>query len=149
MWETRHSIADWVCSKTQTLLATLRTRNQPQEVYCVLLEVEQSFQSVGCARSKLLSRTVPQSLRSFLCMLDCVWMGYLLLIFRGILNEVLHSTNNNVQPKHNGIQETGAPLHSKTKRPNVKKGERCGLCTHKQILLKVSLRCTFLKTRKP
>ena len=55
---TRHSIADWVCVKTQTLL--LRTQNQPQ---------------------KLLSRTAPQSQRSFLWMMDYVWMGYLLSVF--------------------------------------------------------------------
>ena len=29
--------------------------------------------------------------------------------------EVLRSTNNTVQPNHNGIQETGATLHSKNK----------------------------------
>ena len=29
--------------------------------------------------------------------------------------EVLRSTNNTVQPKHNGIQETGATVHAKTK----------------------------------
>ena len=55
-----------------------------QEESCVFLEVEHLFRTVGCARSKLLSRTVPQSLRLFLWMPDCVWMGYLLLIL-GIL----------------------------------------------------------------
>ena len=34
VWETRYSVADWVCFKTQTLLAMLRTQNQPQEVSC-------------------------------------------------------------------------------------------------------------------
>ena len=29
MWETQNSIADWVCFRTQTLLATLKTQNQP------------------------------------------------------------------------------------------------------------------------
>ena len=43
MWESRHSIADWVCFKTQTLLVILRTRNQPQEESCILLEVEHLF----------------------------------------------------------------------------------------------------------
>ena len=32
MWDTRHSIVDWVCFKPQTLLVILRTPNQPQEV---------------------------------------------------------------------------------------------------------------------
>ena len=39
MWETRHLLQTWVCSKTQTLLATMRTQNQPQEVSCVISEV--------------------------------------------------------------------------------------------------------------
>ena len=45
------------------------------------LEVEHLSQPVGCARNKFLSRTVLQSLKSFLWMLDYVWMGFLLLIF--------------------------------------------------------------------
>ena len=53
MWETRHSIADWVCFKTQTLQEILRTQSQPHEVSCVFLEAEHLFQSVGCARNKL------------------------------------------------------------------------------------------------
>ena len=52
-----------------------------QEVSCVFLEVELLSQSVGCARNRLLFRTVQQNLKSFLWMLDCVWMGYLLSIF--------------------------------------------------------------------
>ena len=60
MWETRHSVVVWVCFKTQTLLVVLRTQNQLQEVSCVFLEVEHLFQSVGCARNRLLSRTVLQ-----------------------------------------------------------------------------------------
>ena len=37
MWETRLSIVDWVSSKTQILLATLRTQNQPRggEILCI------------------------------------------------------------------------------------------------------------------
>ena len=73
-------ITDWVYSKTQTLLATLMTQNQPLVECCVFLEVEHLFQSVGCAGSKLLSGTVLQSLESFLSMLDYAWMGYLLSI---------------------------------------------------------------------
>ena len=38
-----------------------------------------------------------------------------------IVIEVLLSTNNNVQPNHDGIQEIGATLHSKTKTQNVKR----------------------------
>ena len=48
---------------------------------CVYLEVEFLSQSVGCARNKLRFRTVLLDLKFFLCILDYVWMGYLLLIF--------------------------------------------------------------------
>ena len=40
MWVTRLSIVDWVCFKTRTLLATLRTRSQPQVVSYVSSEAE-------------------------------------------------------------------------------------------------------------
>ena len=43
MWVIRRSVVDWVCSKTQTLLETLKIRNQPRGGFCVSLEVEHSF----------------------------------------------------------------------------------------------------------
>ena len=79
MRETRHSIADWVRFKTQTLLVILRTQNQPQEASCVFSEVEHLFQSAGCARKKLLSRTILQSLKPFLWVLDFLMDGLLAL----------------------------------------------------------------------
>ena len=44
-----------------------------------------------------------------------------------IVIEVLHSTNNTVQPKHNSIQETRATLHSKTKTLNIKRRQKVDL----------------------
>ena len=38
--------------------------------------------------------------------------------------EVLRSNHNSVQPNQNGIQETGATLHSKTKTQNVKRRQK-------------------------
>ena len=38
--------------------------------------------------------------------------------------QVLRSTNNNVQPKHTSIQETGAVRHSKTKGQKVKRRQK-------------------------
>ena len=38
--------------------------------------------------------------------------------------EVLRSIHNTVQPNHNGIQETDATLHSKTKTQKVKRGQK-------------------------
>ena len=40
--------------------------------------------------------------------------------------EVLRSTNNNVQPNHNGIRHTGANLLSKTKTQNVRRRQNVG-----------------------
>ena len=92
MWVTRLSIVDWVCSKTRTLLATLRTRNQPRGegrrgMSYVLLEAEQLSPSVGCARNKRQCPTVLQSLKSFLWILDFAWMEHFVI-------ELLRSTNN-------------------------------------------------------
>ena len=61
MWETRLSIVDWVHSKTQILLATLRTQNQPRGESYVYSEVQHSFPSVGCARNKRQYLTVLQN----------------------------------------------------------------------------------------
>ena len=77
---TRLSIADWVYSKTQMLLVTLRSQNQPRVESNVFLEAERSSQLVECARNKRQYPTVPQNQKSFPWMLDCEWMDYLLLI---------------------------------------------------------------------
>ena len=64
--------------------------------------------------------------------------GLLALDLWDMVIEVPRSTNKTVQPKRNGIQETGATLHSKTKTKNVKNKrqeveqlEWCGISTHK------------------
>ena len=79
--ETRLSIVDWAFSKTQILLATLRTQNQLREESYVFLEVEHLFLSVGCARNKRQYPTVLQSQKLFRWMLVCEWMDYLRLIY--------------------------------------------------------------------
>ena len=43
MWVTQLNTADWVCSKTQILLVTLKIQNQPPDVFFVFLEVEHLF----------------------------------------------------------------------------------------------------------
>ena len=122
MWETQHSIADWVCLKTQMLLVILGTQSQHQEVSCVFLEAEHLSQSGGCVRNKLLSRTAPQSLKSFLCWITYGWVtcsrSWDMVI------EVSRSTNNKVQPKHTSHQETGAVFDSKTKTHHVKRRQK-------------------------
>ena len=64
---------------SRTFVTILKNRFQRES--CAYLEFKRSCQSVGCARNKFLFRTVLQNLKSFLWMLDNVWMGYLLLIF--------------------------------------------------------------------
>ena len=71
----RHSIADWVCSKTQTLLAILRTLEiNFQWCFVYFLEVEHLSPSVGCARNKRQCPTVPQSHRH--CRICCDFFGF-------------------------------------------------------------------------
>ena len=67
-------------------------------------EVEHLSPSVGCARSKLLSRTVLQSLKSFLWMLIYAWMSYLLSIFGIWLYKCYSSPNqlNNTKDRVRG-----------------------------------------------
>ena len=54
MWATRLSIVGWVYSKTQILLATLRTQNQPgeEEDLMQFWKVAHLYPLVGCVRSK-------------------------------------------------------------------------------------------------
>ena len=149
MWETRLSIVDWVCSKTQILLATLGTENQPRERTYVSSEVEYSSASFGCARNKRQCLTVLQSLKSFRWMLDCVWMGYLLLIFGTSWLKYYVQPTTLSNPKHTSHQETGAVLDFKTKTQHVTRRQNSiewgGLWTHQHILLNASLSCTSLK----
>ena len=155
MWATRLSIAVWVCSKTETLLATFRTQNQLQEVSFVFLEVEHLSRWVGCARNKLLFRTVPQNLRSSLWMLDYVRMGYLLLIFGTQWLKYCVQPTTMSNPNIQATRKLGQFLIPKP-RPNMSKEDRrlinwvrwfTYLPTH--ILLKMNLSCTSLRTTKP
>ena len=74
------------------------TRNQLPMVFCVFLEVEHLSPSVGCARNKRQCPTVPQSLKSFLWMLDCKIDGLHALEHWDVVSEVLRSRNNTRRP---------------------------------------------------
>ena len=80
MWVIQLDIVDWVYSKTQILLATLKTLNQLRVTLYVSSEVEHLFPEVGCARSKHQYLTVRQNRKLFRWMLVCVWADSLLLI---------------------------------------------------------------------
>ena len=99
MWETRHSTAGMGYFKTQTLQATLRIQSEPQEVSCVFFwkqNICSSQLDVQETNNQFL--IAPQSLKLFLWILDCEWMGSLLLTEGNIVIEVLHSTKDNSQP---------------------------------------------------
>ena len=115
---TRLSIVDWVYFKTQTLLATLRTRNRPRErgggVLCIFgsrTEVEQLSRSVGCARSKHQYPTVLQSLKSFLWMLDCTNLKDVVI---GVLRSTIDTARQSKLAQGN-LCRTGDHSINKTK----------------------------------
>ena len=118
MWETRHSIADWVCFKTHILLEILRTRNQFQVVSCVFLAV-----GWMCKKQTSVSHS---STESEVILLDVGLRmdGLFALDLWDIVIEVLRSTNNNVQPKHTSHQETESVLDSKSKTQHVKRKQK-------------------------
>ena len=110
----RHSTADCVYFKTQTLRETLWTQNLP---------VEESYVSSGSRTyvpiSWMCKKQTPvshSSTESEIISLDggLRMDGLLALEVWVIMIEVLRSTNNNVQPKHTSTQDTGATPHSKT-----------------------------------
>ena len=124
-------------------------------VSCVLWEAEHLSQSVGCARNKLLSRTAPQSSRSFLWMLDYVWIGYLHSIFETWWLKCYVPLTTRFNPNIQANRKLGQFLIPKP-RPNMShEGKRLSIwvkwITYPQthILLKKNLSCTSLKTTKP
>ena len=66
MWETLPHNADWNCFKTPILQEILKIQHLHQVENCECLEVIHLFQSVRCARNKILFRTVLQNQKSFL-----------------------------------------------------------------------------------
>ena len=94
MWVTRLSIVDWVYFKTQTLLATLRTRNQPQAgVLCIFGSRTCCLHQLDVQEANVSNSSTAQFL-SFCWMLDCDWMDWLALDLWNVVIEVLRSTNN-------------------------------------------------------
>ena len=124
MWETQHSTADWVCSKTHTLLTTLRTPNQLLLVSCVLFG-SRTFVPVSWMYKKQTSVS-HSSTQSEIISLDAGLRidGLLALDLWDTVIEVLQSTKDNIQPKHTSHQETGAVLDSETQTQHVKRKQK-------------------------
>ena len=117
MWEHGTALRTWVCSKTQTLLDTLKTRNQPQEESCVFLETEHlsspNVHETNCCLAQF------YIVGDYFMDAGLRMVGLLALDLWDVVTEVLRSTSNTVQPKHTRIQEIGATLHflAKTQVP--------------------------------
>ena len=76
MWVILPNNADWDCFKTLTSREILKIRNPLLEEQCAFLEVIHLFQQVGCARNKVLFRTVQQNQKSFFRTQDWGWTVY-------------------------------------------------------------------------
>ena len=117
MWEHGTALRTWVCSKTQTLLDTLKTRNQPQEESCVFLETEHlsspNVHETNCCLAQF------YIVGDYFMDAGLRMVGLLALDLWDVVTEVVRSTSNTVQPKHTRIQEIGATLHflAKTQVP--------------------------------
>ena len=155
MWATRLSIVDWVYFKTQTLLETLRTRNQPQEGLLCLLG-SRTFVAFSWMRKKQTSVS-HSSTESETISLDAKLRmdGPFAFDLWNVVIEVLRSTNNTKRPIRpapgNGC---GTGTHSSNKDPRPKHQLtsevliNCQLWTTYQqthILLRASLISTSLK----
>ena len=161
MMATRLSIVDWVYSKTQTLLAALKTRNQLSErVLCIF--GSRTFGSISwmCKKQTSVSHI---STESEIISLDAGLRmdGLFALDLWDTVIEVLSSTNNTARkgiPAQGDLRGTGdhAINKNKTKIPTEKRTRevwaivKCGLRTYPptHILLKARLSCTFFKTTK-
>ena len=157
MWATRLSNVDWVYSKTQILLATLRTQNQQggrrreRGIFCLF--GKRAFVPIRwmCKKETSVSHS---SAESEIISLDAGLRmdGSLALDLWDVVIEVLRSTNETktpTSPASGNRCETGDCSRNtpKTKLKGNRDVERCHiwitfLRTH-ILLLKASLRCTM------
>ena len=98
MCETRLSIVDWVYSKTQLLLVTLRTQDQLRRESYVSLEVEHLSPSVGCVRNKRQFSTFLQDQKSLRWIAGLRMGGLLALDLWDVVMEVIRSPNSTKPP---------------------------------------------------
>ena len=108
MWVIQLNTADWVYSKTQILLVTLKIQNQLQEESYVSLEVEQLLPLVGCAKKQ--TSVCHRSAESEIISLDAGLRmdGILALNLWDVVIEVLHSSNN-VPPTKRSLHPKANP----------------------------------------
>ena len=137
MWVTRLSIVDWVYSKNQILLVTLRIQNPLREESNVSFEAEHLlFLLLGCARNKRQYPTVVHNQKSFRRMLDCKWKDFLLLIYGIVVTEVLrsNSTKPPTNPAAGNCSRKSQIQHQTKGKPRCGAIVACGLRHHKRTL---------------
>ena len=152
MWVTQLSTVDWVCSKTQTLLAALRIQSEPRREFFRF--GSRTFVPISWMCKKKTNVQYPtalQKLKLSRWMLDCEWMDYLLSIYDVVI-EVLCSTSNAHQTSWNRCETGDQPQNTSTlKQKKIRDGQRLlkvdNVPTNAHFL-KVGLICTYLKTVK-
>ena len=115
-------IVDWDCSKTLTLLETLRILNQPRVECYVSLEFEHLSLLVGCARSKRQYLTVQPNLMLFLWALVFAWTVPALDLW-DLGKEVLHSSKN-IPAWRNLLRDENQSKHTNTNTMTTKHTNR-------------------------
>ena len=136
MWESRLNIVDWVYSKTQILLATLRTQNQPPVGGNLTYVRKWTFVPISwmCKKQTLVSHS---STESEIISLDAGLRldGIPALDLRDVVIEVLRSSNSNKKTN----QHRSRKLFARSQIQTQTKGKlrcwsifACGLRHHKR-----------------
>ena len=124
VWETRHSIADWVHSQESDFAGDLEdSKSTSGGVLCI--SGSRTFVPISwmCKKQTSVSHS---STECQIIALDAGLRmdGLFALDLWDTVIEVLRSTNNNVQPTHTSVQETGGVLDAKTETQHVTRKQK-------------------------
>ena len=155
MWERRHSTVDWVHFKTQTLLTTLKTRNQPQEESCVSLEAEHLFCKLDVQEARIWLAQFHRVWDNFSrCWTTCGWVTCYWSLGHSDWGTAFNQRHCPTQPYWHRGNSCEAQFQSQDQKKNKRRQNNDQLPdvdyvpANTHILLKVSLSCTLLKTMK-
>ena len=155
VWETRHSIADWVHFQDSDFAGDLEdSKSTSGGVLCI--SGSRTFVPISwmCKKQTSVSHS---STECQIISLDAGLRmdGLFALDLWDTVIEVLRSTNN-VQPKHTSVQETGADPDSKTETQHVTRKQKVDqvsevdhVTTNKHSSQGESQLYNFLRTMKP
>ena len=152
MWVSRLSIVDWVFFKTQILLVTLRTENQPRVKFLCILG-SRTFVTISwmCKKQTSVSH---RSAESEIMSLETELRldGLLALDLWDMVIEVLRSTNNTARQSRlaqGDLCATGDHSINKNMTNQLEReSERMSSCQLWITYPPTHLSCTFLKTTK-